>query len=133
MMGQLENTNLTRMEHVLLSNIYIGSEEPTISRAHLEETIIQTNQASASIGRRRHVDRGLSSGSQKICDKIIIDFGRNMNNGIPMNPSRTIGRITPHTASLGSGTGIGWNINDGRNSGDRIPPGNIGSLGIFER
>ena len=106
MMGQLENTNLTRMEHVLLSNIYIGSEEPTISRAHLEETIIQTNQASASIGRRRHVDRGLSSGSQKSCDKIIIDFGQNTNTNISMNTSRTIGRITPQITSMEIGTVI---------------------------
>ena len=56
MTDKLYKTNHTRMEHVLLSAITIGSEELTISRAHSDIMLIHTNQASASIDRRGHSD-----------------------------------------------------------------------------
>ena len=52
-------------------------------------------------------------------------------NGIPMNPPRTIRRITPQITSLESGTGIGQNSNVGWNRSDRILPRNIGIFGVF--
>ena len=52
-----------------------------------------------------------------------------MNDGIHVNTLRTIRSISPHITSLKSGTGIGFC----RNSGDGIPPRNIGSSGFFNR
>ena len=57
MTDQFVNTNLAGMEHVLLSAITIGSEEPTISRAHLYNTLIHTNQVSAYIDIQGHSDQ----------------------------------------------------------------------------
>ena len=54
-----------------------------------------------------------------------IDFGQNTNNGIPINPSRTIGRIMIQITSMESGTRIVRNIDVGQNSGDGIPTRNI--------
>ena len=56
-----------------------------------------------------------------------IDFERNKNNVIFMNPSRTIGSITSQNTSPESGTVIG------QNSGDGIPPRNIRSFSLFDR
>ena len=78
----------------------MGSEELAISRARLEKTLIHTNQARVSIDRRGHGDQDFSFEGQKSCDKNSIDFGRNTNNGIPMNPSITIGIIKPHITSI---------------------------------
>ena len=50
-----------------------------------------------------------------------------------MNPSITIGSINPQIISLESATGIGWNSDIGRNSGDRISPRNIRSFSLFDR
>ena len=52
MIDPWSNTKHTRMEHVTLLVITIGSEELGKSRACLDETLICTNQASASIDRR---------------------------------------------------------------------------------
>ena len=61
-----------------------------------------------------------------------IDFGQNTNNGIPMNPSRNIGSITPQITSMYIGNIIGRNIDVGRNSGDGIPTRNIGRFVLFD-
>ena len=58
-----------------------------------------------------------------------IEFGHKMNDGISVNPSRTIGSIIPQITNMKSGTGIGF----GRNSGDGIPPRNIVSFSLFDR
>ena len=91
---QLEKINRTSMEHVSLSDITIGYKELAISRACLDNTLMHTNQASVSIDIWRHGDRGIFFGSQKSCNKIIIDLGPNTNDGIRVNPSRTIGSIS---------------------------------------
>ena len=96
MKDQSANSNRTSMKHASFSAITIWSEEIAISRAHLDKTLIHTNQASASIDRWGNGYQEFSFGGQKICDKIGIDFGWNTNNRIPVNPSITIGSITPH-------------------------------------
>ena len=115
------------MEHVSLLDITIRSEDLAISKACSDDTLIHTNQASASIDRWGHGDQYSYFRSCKSCNKTSIDFKRNTDNEIPMKPPRTIGIITSQITSLGSGTGIG------RNSGDVIPPRNIGSFSIFDR
>ena len=64
------------MEHVWLLAITKGAEDIAISRVRLQETLIHTNQVSASIDRRGHSDREFSFGSQKICDKKVFIYGR---------------------------------------------------------
>ena len=86
MKDQSANSNRTSMKHASFSAITIWSEEIAISRAHLDKTLIHTNQASASIDRRGHGDQDFSFGGWKSCDKIGIDFGRNTNKIIPVNP-----------------------------------------------
>ena len=39
----------------------------------------------------------------------------------------------PHINSMESGTGIQWNSDIGQNSGDGIPPGNIGIFSLFDK
>ena len=102
------------------------------SRARSDDTLTDTNQASASIDIRGHSEREISFGIRKSCEKISIDFGRNNNDGIGVNPSRTIGSISPQITSMKSGTergriGFRWNIYDG------IPPRNTGSSVLFDR
>ena len=103
----------------MLLDITIGYEELAINRAHLDKIIIHTNQSRASINRQVKDDRDFSFSSRKSFDKMSIYFRRKSNNRIPMNPSRTIGSITLHITSLDSGTGIGWNSDGGRNSGEK--------------
>ena len=74
------------MEHVSLLDITIGSEEIAVNRVRLDETLIHTNKASASIARRGHSDRDFYFGERKSGDKMSIEFGRNTNNGMPTNP-----------------------------------------------
>ena len=121
------------MEHVLLSGITIGSEELAISRELSDETLILTNQASASIDRQGNCDKGFSFVSHKSCKKMSIDLRRNTNNGIPMNPSRTVWSITPQISSLESGAELGQNSDAGRNSGGIITPINIRSFSLFDK
>ena len=62
------------MEHITLSVITVGYRELVIGRARLEETLIHTNQPSASIDRRGHSDWEISFGSHKSFNKMSIDF-----------------------------------------------------------
>ena len=116
-MEQLAITNRPRMEHITFSVINLGSKYPAIVRAHSNNTIMHTNQASASIDRQVRGDGGIYFGSQKSCNKISIDFVRNKNDGICANPSRIIRIISPHITVIKSGTGNVF----GRKSGDGIP------------
>ena len=117
-----------------MSLITIGSKDLAISSAWLVKNIIVNyNQAIASIARRVQYDRNFFFGIRKICDEMIIDFRQKTNNGVPMNPSRTIRSITPHITILESGTGIRLNSNVRQNSGDGILPRNIRSFGLFDR
>ena len=102
----MENTNHNRMERVLFLDVNIGSKEIAIRRSRLDNSLIYTNQSSASIDRRGHGDLEISFGCRKSCNEMSIDFRRNMNDGIHVNPLRTIGSIIPHITSLKSGTGI---------------------------
>ena len=106
------------MEHITLSVITIGSKDLAIGRAHLDDTLIHTNQTIASIDRQGYGDIEIYFGSQKCCNKISIDFGRNTDVSICANPSRTIGSISPQITIMKSGTVIGF----GCNSGDGMPP-----------
>ena len=121
MIDQSANTNRTRTEHVYLSDIAIWSKELAISIERLDNTIIHTNQAISSIDRQGNSEWDMSFGSRKSCNKMSIDFGRNMHDDIYVNPPIIIGIIRLHITSLKSGTGIGF----GRNIGDGIPPINI--------
>ena len=58
-----------------------------------------------------------------------IYFGWNFNYVIRVKPSKTFGNISPHITNLTSGTGIRF----GHNSGDVIPPWNIGNFGLMDR
>ena len=59
-----------------------------------------------------------------------IDNGWNTNDGIRVNPSITIGSISPHITNLNSGTEMQI-IGFGRNSGDKISPRNTGRFDIY--
>ena len=86
---QSENTNYTRMEHIMLSVITLVSKDLAIGIEHSYYTIIHNNQARDYIDRQVHGDGEIYFGSQKSCNNISIDFGRNTNDRICANPSRT--------------------------------------------
>ena len=87
--NQLTDTNRTRMEHLLLTSVTIGSKDLAIGIARLGDKIIaEYNRASTSIDIWGHVDRYLPCGTWKSGNKMNVDFGRNMNEKIGMNPSR---------------------------------------------
>ena len=102
-MDQLANTNRDGMEYVLLLTIAIGSEDLAISRDFWDETLIHTNQSISYIDIHGNGDWDLSLGSQNSCNKTSIDFGRNMNDGISVNPSITIGSIIPQVTRTKQG------------------------------
>ena len=112
----------------MLLVIPIGSKELEISRVHLDDTLICTNQLIASIERRGHSDWDIYFGIRKICNKINIDLGRKFF-CIRVIPSRTIRSIIPQITSMKSGTVIEF----GKNSSDGIPPRNIGSFNLSDR
>ena len=120
------------MENVLLLDITIGSKELVISRARFDDTLVHTNQVSAYIDRRVHSDCNISFVSWKSCNEMSIDFGRNTNDGIRVNPPITIGSIIPQITSTKSGNER-RRIGFGQNIGDYIPPRNIRSFGLFDR
>ena len=96
-MSQSLDTNRTRIEHLSLSAITIGSKELAISSARLgKNRIVDYNQASFHIDIRGHVDQYFPFRSRKSGNKIIVDFGRNANEEIVMNPLRTIGIPLPY-------------------------------------
>ena len=95
-MNQSTDTNHTRMEHLLLSARTTGSKYLAIGSARLRDKLIaEANQSSASIDRWVHGDWYLYLGSQKSGNKMSVDFGRNTDDKIGMEPSRTIRRPHP--------------------------------------
>ena len=82
----MENTNRDGMEHISLRTIVIGSEEPAMSRSYSDDKLIHTNQVSDSIDRHGHGKWDFSIGSWKNGKKMSINFGRNKNDGISVNP-----------------------------------------------
>ena len=64
-MDQPENTNHNRMEHVSLSDKNIGSKELVKSRAHSNDTLINTNQSIVLIDRQGHGHWEISCGISK--------------------------------------------------------------------
>ena len=117
------------MEHVSLSATTIGSKELVISIARSYDTLIHTNQVSYSIDIRVHDDWEISFRIQIIYNEMSIDFRRNKNDGICVNPSRTIRSLIPKITIMKSGTGIGF----GQNNSDGIPPRNIRRFVLFNR
>ena len=92
-----EDTNRTRMEYILLLAINIGSKDLAIISARLGNNIItEANQASVVIYRWGHNDRDFPFGSRKSGNKMSVDFERNADDKIGMNPSRTIRTPRPH-------------------------------------
>ena len=75
----------------------------TTGGAHSDNILISSNQARASIDIRRNGYWAISLDSQKSCNKIILDFGKNMNAGISVNPSRTIRSIVPQITKTSQG------------------------------
>ena len=93
---QLTGTNRTRMGHLLLLEKTVCLKDLAIICARLvENLIIYANQAIASIDRLGHGDQELTLGSSNIGNKMSVDFGRNADDKIRVNPSRTIGIPRP--------------------------------------
>ena len=128
---QWSNTNHTTVKHVSLLTITMESKDIAKIRASSDNTLIHTNQASASIDRRGHGDRDIYFGICKSFNKIRIDLGRISNDGIGVNAPRTFRIIRPQITSLNSGTET-RRIGFGRNSDGNIPPRNIGSVKLFD-
>ena len=90
-MDQPTDTNRTRMEHLLLSAVNLGSKDITIGSEWLDKNIItEANQSRNYIDRRGNSDRNSPFGSCKSGDEMSVDFGRNVDDKISMNPLRTI-------------------------------------------
>ena len=91
-MNQSSNTNRTSMKHILLSETTIGSKDLTMGSVQLGNNIFtHANQEIDSIDRRVHGDWDPPFGSRKSGNKMSVDFGRNTDDEIGINPSRTIG------------------------------------------
>ena len=74
-----------------MSAVNIGLKEIVIGSAKLDKNlIVEANQAITYIYRRGHGDQEFPFGSQKSCNKMSVDFGRNSDKTIGMNPSRSI-------------------------------------------
>ena len=71
------DTNRTRMEHLSLKTVTIGSKYLAIGSAQLgEKLIVESNQASTYIERRGHDYWDFLFGSHKSGNKMSVDFGR---------------------------------------------------------
>ena len=93
---QQPDTNRTSMEHLSFPATPIGSKELAVGSMRLGNNIMtEANQSSASIDRWVHGDWYLYLGSQKSGNKMSVDFGRNTDDKIGMEPSRTIRRPHP--------------------------------------
>ena len=85
-----EDTNRTRIEYILLLAINIGSKDLAIISARLGNNIIVcANQVSHPIDRRGQSDQDFPFGSHKSGNGMSVDFGRNTNEKIGINPLRT--------------------------------------------
>ena len=125
----MANTNYTKMEKIIFSVITLGSKEVAIGRARSYNMIVHTNQASTSIDIRVHGDCYISFGIWKSCNGMIIGFWRNTDDVIHVNPSRTIGIISPYITIMKSVTGIGFS----HNGCGVIPPRNLIIFDLFNR
>ena len=95
-MDQSTDTNRTRTEHLSLSAVTIESKDLVIYSAQLgDKIIVEANQASTSIDRRRNGDWDFLFGSRKSGNEMSVDFGRNVDEKITMNPSKTIRSTRP--------------------------------------
>ena len=95
-MDQFKDTHRTRMEHLSLSATTIVSKNLEISSAQLYDKIIaHANQYNASIAIREHSDQEFTFRNWKSSKNISVDFGRNADEKIGMNPLRTIGISHP--------------------------------------
>ena len=75
---QSTDNNCTRMEHLLLSAITIGSNELTTDSSQLgDKLVMEANQSRSSIDRWGNAKQGFPFGGKKSGNKMIIDFGRN--------------------------------------------------------
>ena len=93
---QSSDTNLTRMEHLLLLATNIYPKEIVIGSAQLGCNLIrETNQGVTSIHILVHGDWEFPFGSRKISNKMSVYFGQKADDKIGMNPSRTIGISRP--------------------------------------
>ena len=77
------------MEHLSLSTVTIGSKDIDIGSVLLGDKVIaEANQARSSTDRKGHGYQYFLFGSWKSGNEISVDFGRNANENISMNPSR---------------------------------------------
>ena len=77
---QLIDTNRTRIEHLSLSAVTIGSKYLVIGSARLgDKIVLEAKQASTSIDRQGHGYQDFPFGSRKSGDGMSVDFGRNAN------------------------------------------------------
>ena len=85
------------MEHILFTEVTIGSKDLTIGSVRLGyKIIIEDNQAQASIDRWGHGDQGFPFETQKIGNGMSVGFGQNAYDKIGINTPRTIGIPCPH-------------------------------------
>ena len=77
--------------------ITIGFKDLALSSVWLgNKIILHANQVGDSIDRSGHHEREIPYGILKIGNKMSVDFGRNADETIGMNPLRTIGRPRPN-------------------------------------
>ena len=90
----MADTNRTRMEHHSLLVTTIGSNGlVNVCTRFGDNLIAHANQASNCIDEQRNGDQAFPFGSPKNGNEISVDFGRNADDKIGMNPLRTIGRL----------------------------------------
>ena len=98
------------MENILLSEMTIGLKYLALRSAWLgNKLIVYANKLGDSIDRRENFERDFPYGSLKSGNKMSVDFGRNADEKIGMNPLRTIG--IPHP-QITSNRLRNWNIFD---------------------
>ena len=102
MVDKSSHTNLSGMGHIYLSFITEGYKEFAVGGVRSDKTLIHSDQTSATIYRRGHVNKKISLGSLKTCTEIRrVRFGRNINYGNGVDPPRTIGIIIPQVTRQG--------------------------------
>ena len=85
------------MEHISLLVMTVGSKELAIGRSCSYDMLIHSDQDISSNDRSGHGDWYISLVSLKSCTEMrIVGSGRNRNDGIGVNPPRTIGSPRPH-------------------------------------
>ena len=88
------------MEYLSLSAVTLGLKDIVIgSKRLVEQIVVENKQAITYIYIQGHGDLDFPFGSRKSGNKISVDFGRNVDEKIGMNPLRSIGSPCPQVTS----------------------------------